>query len=294
MRVTTGAKINLYLKVESARADGYHEVDTVYHSVDLVDAMWVGANPAFRTEVSMEAAAGSNADLPSPDDNLAHRAVELLRRETGKQDGVSIEILKRIPIAAGLAGGSGNAAGVLLSLDGQWDLGLTPAEIQRIGSALGSDVPYCLQGGTVRARGRGEELETLTPFSAWFVLAIASQGLSTASVYEAWDEHPVSDQGSAQPMIDALAEGDVSTVASLLHNDLEAAVFDMRPELEDGKRALTNAGALGALVSGSGPTLFGICASRGAAMDVAAGLEGRFDRIEVTRSARRCVELDVG
>lgn len=294
MRVTTGAKINLYLKVDKARADGFHEVDTVYHSVDLVDEMWVGSHPAPTTEVSMEAAADLNADLPSPDDNLAHRAVELLRSETGRQDGVSIEIHKRIPIAAGLAGGSGNAAGVLLALDRQWELDLAPAEIQRIGSALGSDVPYCLRGGTVRARGRGEELEPLPPFSAWFVLAIANEGLSTASVYEAWDQGPISGPGAVQPMIDAIADGDVAVVASLLHNDLEAGVFDMRPELEDGKRALTNAGALGALVSGSGPTLFGLCASRAAAMDVAAGLEGRFDRIEVTRSARRCVELDAG
>ncbi|HZJ49894.1 MAG TPA: 4-(cytidine 5'-diphospho)-2-C-methyl-D-erythritol kinase, partial [Actinomycetota bacterium] len=170
-----------------------------------------------------------------------------------------------------------------------WAAGLSEAELGRLGAELGSDVPYCLVGGAALATGRGEVVRKVeAPQSLWFVLGMSSQPLSTAAVYRAWS--PGAPAYEPEPPLEALAAGDLARLSGLLHNDLEPVAFELRPELTRAKAALLDAGALGASLSGSGPTLFALAKSREHAHEVAAGVKGVFERVAVVSSRPICVE----
>lgn len=290
MRLLAGSKINLLLKVMPV--DGaFHPIQTIFHPVGLDDEMTVSARTDAVTEVVMAEVGRHSASLPPPDRNLVTRAIDLLRAVTGRTEGVAVSIAKRIPIAAGLAGGSSDAAATLVALRRLWELDLDEEALARVASSLGSDVPYCLTGGTCIGTGRGESLERLSDLRAWFVLGISHNGLSTAQVYRAWDRSGRTGGPDVADVAAAVETGDLPLVGSLLHNDLEPLVLEMRPELGPAKEALIAAGALGALVSGSGPTLFGLCDSRPAAEAVARAVSGVFERVEVASSKARLVEI---
>lgn len=266
MQIAAFAKINLGLAVLGCRADGYHEVDMVMQAVSLGDVLTL--EPAENISVEV-----SRPDLPGGPDNLAYRAAALLQKVTGQRRGVRIYIEKNIPLAAGLAGGSADAAAVLRGLNRLWNLGLSVRELMELGAALGSDVPFCLLGGTARARGRGEVVEPLPSLAGrGVVLVKPAFGVSTPRVYRLHDQLPPRPPGELGPLLAALERGDWAGLCAALVNDLERATLTLHPELAAIKQALREAGALGVLMSGSGPTVFGLCADEQAARQVAAGL----------------------
>ncbi|MDQ3940448.1 MAG: 4-(cytidine 5'-diphospho)-2-C-methyl-D-erythritol kinase, partial [Actinomycetota bacterium] len=286
VRLRTNAKVNLFLRVRGRRPDGYHELESVFHGIALADDVEVRATAGHDVEVDLRLADDVIGEVPAPHENLATIAAGRLSARAGTKRGAAIAILKRIPLAAGLGGGSGNAAGVLVALNELWQVGLGSDELKQVAGEVGSDVPYCIEGGTALATARGEHLTALpSPASMWFVLGISNHPLYTREVYAAWDDlEPPEEVGSAA-MIFALGAGDPGEVAALLHNDLEPAAFGLRPELQAKKDAMVAAGALGAALAGSGPTVYGIATDRAHGESIATRIAGDFDRVVVVPSS---------
>jgi 4-diphosphocytidyl-2-C-methyl-D-erythritol kinase len=257
------AKINLQLAVGPPRANGYHDVVTVYHAVSLFDEVTVA--PADRDTVEVT---GEGADrVPADGANLAARAADALVRAVGPgvkdSPGLAIRISKRIPVAAGLAGGSADAAATLVACNELWRTGLSQAELCELAAGIGSDVAFGLVGGTAIGVGRGERVTpALVAGTYHWVLAFATGGLSTAQVYAACDRlrGGSGHQGQAGPagldnrLMVALRSGKPGEVAPLLTNDLQLAAISLRPELRRTLAAGAEHGALAGIVSGSGPT----------------------------------------
>ncbi|MBN2311891.1 MAG: 4-(cytidine 5'-diphospho)-2-C-methyl-D-erythritol kinase [Candidatus Hydrogenedentes bacterium] len=267
------AKINLYLEVLNRRRDGFHNIETLFQSVGLADRLTFQPRPAG---LSMTC---STDALECGPGNLVHRAATLLQQYTGCTQGVHVHLDKRIPIAAGLAGGSGNAAATLAALNALWGLGLPAARLRALGLALGSDVPYCIEGGTVAATGRGERLHRLEPLpETWFVLvhppiAVTAREVYTSPVLERSGERPFAGRtASFRRALRALRAGDWPR---LVFNRMERPVFALHPELAAIPQRLVDAGCCAAAMSGSGPTCFGVCTSRAGA-DRAAGAVGEY------------------
>jgi 4-diphosphocytidyl-2-C-methyl-D-erythritol kinase len=290
--VRVPAKVNLQLAVGPVRADGYHDVATVYHAVALFDEVTVA--PAERNSVAIT---GEGADsVPTDGGNLAARAAVALARAIGLDSrdppGLAIQITKRIPVAAGLAGGSADAAATLVACNELWETGLSQKELSELASGIGSDVAFGLLGGTAIGIGRGEQVTpVLTSGTFHWVLAFANGGLSTADVYAACDRMRVSREsrkakerkvGTAsvpEPALDnaliaALRSGDPAKLGPLLSNDLQSAAISLRPGLRRALTAGRELGALGAMVSGSGPTCAFLAKSRRHARDLTAALAG--------------------
>jgi 4-diphosphocytidyl-2-C-methyl-D-erythritol kinase len=290
-RIRTNAKVNLFLRVLGKRSDGYHEVETILQVIRLSDEIEFTPTDSGRVEIEMQWLDGGAGELPRESDNLITRATQRLVQEGATEDGLRVVVKKRIPIGAGLGGGSGNAAGALVVLSEKWGLGLERDRLVEIAADVGSDVPYCIEGGTALATARGEKLTPLpSPERLWFVLGITDEPMLTRDVYEAWDGLLSAEEVSSAVMTMALGAGDAEEVASLLHNDLEPAVFKLKPELEKKKELLVEAGALGACVSGSGPTTYGLARDERHAEAIAAGVEHVFDRVLVTSSQADCIE----
>lgn len=275
VRVRVPAKINLALKVGPPRADGYHPLATVYHAVSLFDevhAAW--ANPdEFEVAVTGEGA----SLVPLDDSNLAVQAARLLARTHGPHDslGVSLTIKKAIPVAGGLAGGSSNGAAALLACAMLWDIDIAPEAMRALAAELGSDVPFALLGGTAVGSGRGEDVvPALARGSFHWVLAFGHHGLSTPAVYRRFDElHPDATQPEIPPeLMNALRTGDPRQLGAALDNDLQDAALDLQPRLRQVLEAGLEYGALGAVVSGSGPTCVFLVDGESAAVDLSIAL----------------------
>ena len=276
--VRVPGKVNLYLEVGDRRPDGYHELSTVFHAVSLLDEVTVTTADVLSLEMSGEGA----ESLPTDERNLAWRAAELMAEHVGRAPDVAIAIEKTIPVAGGMAGGSADAAAVLVAMNELWELGVPRRDLHALAAQLGSDVPFALHGGTALGTGRGEELATvLTRNTFHWVLAFADGGLSTARVFgeidrlrDAQDRSLPARLESAEPVLAALATGDPAALAPLLGNDLQPAALTLDPGLRRTLRAGVEAGALAGVVSGSGPTCAFLCASAGAAVDVGTELAG--------------------
>jgi 4-diphosphocytidyl-2-C-methyl-D-erythritol kinase len=292
MRVRAHAKVNLWLRVLGRRPDGYHQIETVFHGIDLADDIEVTTTEGDSTVVEMSLTAGIKGDVPAPEANLAHLAAERLARRAGTARGARIRITKGIPLGAGLGGGSADAAGVLVALNELWETGLRNADLRALGGDIGSDVPFLLNGGTAMGSGRGETLSPIPAEGAlWFVLGISVGALSTGDVYGRWSHTGAAVQTRASDMIEAIQSGDAERVAALLHNDLATPARDLRPELHDAVPVMVDAGALGACISGSGPTVFGIARDEVHARHIATALAGRYDAVRIARSAPRSIEI---
>jgi 4-diphosphocytidyl-2-C-methyl-D-erythritol kinase len=289
--VRSNAKLNLFLRVLGRLPSGFHEIESIFHTVAFGDNIDVvaSAEPGVRVDMSFDD--DTQADLPRHDDNLAFIAATRLLERVSPSGGVEITIRKRIPIGAGLGGGSGNAAAVLVAVNELLDAGVDRATLATIGQDVGSDVPYCLLGGTALVTGRGEKLTALpSPESMFFVIGLSSEPLLTRSVYAKWDEVGSDEGTSSAEMTMALSSDGPTAIAELFHNDLETAAFALRPELRSKKEAMIDAEALGAGMTGSGPTIFGVATSEQHAKEIAARVEGSFDRVVVSGSAVACVE----
>ncbi len=291
VRIKTHAKLNLFLRVLGLRSDGYHEVETILHGIEMGDEIDVALTDTGKVEIEMILADSVSDLLPPSEQNTVWHAAQHLIDHGARNEGVAIRIVKRIPIGAGLGGGSGNAAGVLVALNELWRTELNRDGLLDVAGRVGSDVPYCISGGTALATARGESLTPLpSPETMWFVLGISHSPLLTRDVYAAWEPDPdVEPVGSAEMTL-ALGGGDVAEVASLLYNDLERPALSLRPELAAAKQALLDAGALGASLSGSGPTLFGIASDEEHAQRIAAAVQDAFDKVVVTSSRPECIE----
>lgn len=265
MTVHAPAKINLALRVGSPRPDGFHPLNTVFCALDLHDEILL--DEAQELELEMV-----GCDLAVDDSNLGLRAARALQDYTGTSFGSRITIDKKIPVAGGMAGGSANAAGVLVGLNELWELGLGAEQLHEIGAQLGSDVPFSLLGGLAIGTSRGEDLVTLRPgfFQSW-VLILDGEGLSTPAVFGEYDrlnpeEH---EPASVDELVTALQGGSVSDVAGLLLNDLAEPAFQLRPDVREVFDSVAGRGTA-AVLSGSGPTIALLCESDKVA-DVVAG-----------------------
>jgi 4-diphosphocytidyl-2-C-methyl-D-erythritol kinase len=273
--VRVPAKVNLHLSVGETRDDGFHELVTVFHAVSLYDE--VTATPA--RDLSLGVTGEGAGALPTGEDNLVWRAAVLLAERAGVQPAVRLDVAKGIPVAGGLAGGSADAAATLVACDALWGTGMERADLLEIAADLGSDVAFSLTGGTALGTGRGERLTPVLAAGRWhWVLAVAGDGLPTPSVYGELDRlreagSPPS-VGEPDRLINALRSHDPAQLGALLANDLQAAAISLRPDLRRTLRNGLDLGALGAVVSGSGPTCAFLARSREAAVRLAASLAG--------------------
>jgi 4-diphosphocytidyl-2-C-methyl-D-erythritol kinase len=287
--VRVPAKLNLQLAVGPPRGDGYHDLVTVFHAVSLFDEVTVV--PADQDGIAVT---GEGADrVPADHNNLALRAVAALRAAVGPaaagpaaaepavtgRAGIHVTIAKRIPVAAGLAGGSADAAAALVGCNELWGTGLSQAQLAEIAAGVGSDVAFALLGGTAVGRGRGERLTpALAPATPYhWVLAFADGQLSTPEVYATMDRLRAAEV--AEPALDAalmsaLRSGEARLLGRALSNDLQQAALALFPALRKTLAAGLELGALGALVAGSGPTCVFLAASANRALDLAVSLSG--------------------
>ena len=273
--VRAPGKVNLYLGVGDRREDGYHELTTVFHAVSLADDITVRPADVLSLQVHGEGA----DEVPTDARNLAWQAAELMAEHVGRAPDVEITIDKSIPVAGGMAGGSADAAAVLVGINALWELGVPRRDLHAIAARLGSDVPFALHGGTALGTGRGEELATVLARNTFhWVLAFGAGGLSTAAVYAEIDRLRTAGEppqlADPEPLLTALSSGDPHELAPLLGNDLQPASLSLEPNLRRTLRAGTEAGALAGIVSGSGPTCAFLCASAEAAVQVSAELAG--------------------
>ncbi len=278
------AKVNVHLAVGPLRADGFHELRTVYLAVSLFDTVTVRPGSGLSITVTGEGAgAASGADLvPTDRRNLVWRAAELLADSAGVPADAAIDIAKAIPAAAGLAGGSADAAAALVALDALWGTRAGLEDLLQLAARLGSDVPFSLVGGVALGAGRGEKLSpVLARTRSHWVLGIAGEGLSTPAVYGELDRLraagrvPGGEELAAEgPVIAALRSGPAAALAAALVNDLQAPALALRPELGRALRAAVDAGAAGVLVSGSGPTVAALAEDEQDAVRLAAELAG--------------------
>jgi 4-diphosphocytidyl-2-C-methyl-D-erythritol kinase len=268
--------------VGERKDDGFHELVSVMHAVGLWDDLEVSlADEGLGLEVEGEG-------LPPDESNLVLVAARELARRSRDLPGARFRLRKGIPVSAGLGGGSADGAAALLALDRLWKLQLPARNLHTMAIEVGSDVPFCLGGGSRVGSGRGERLrEAPTRGTLWWVVAIDVEGLDTAAVYQRFDE-----LGPARPLGDrwpseleaALAAGDLGGIGAALSNDLEPAAFDLLPTLKSGKERLLEAGAVGAVMSGSGPTLLGLARDEEHAGRIARAVRSGFARVELARS----------
>jgi 4-diphosphocytidyl-2-C-methyl-D-erythritol kinase len=255
--VEANAKINLTLDILGVRSDGYHEVEMVMQSVGLFDTIRLEKQPEG---ISLRLDA---AELPADETNLAWKAARIFLDVYKIQSGVSIAVEKRIPIAAGLAGGSTDAAGVLIGMNRLFETRLSANALCELGQKIGSDVPFCIEGGTMLATGRGEILRRLPDLPAVSViLAKPPVSVSTAWAYKTFDRIGSAHHPDTKAMLAALSEKNQEKVAHGLVNVLEEVTIREHPIIATYKRILTDNGALASLMSGSGPTVFGLAESR--------------------------------
>ena len=274
--VRVPAKVNLQLGVGPKRPDGYHELATVFHAVSLFDdvrARQVEVGAGVTLSISGEGA----GELPLDETNLAWRAALLLAEHAGVSADVELHLHKGIPGAGGMAGGSADAAGALVACDSLWQLGLPREELMVLAARLGSDVPFALHGGTAIGTGRGEQLLSALSRGVFeWVFAFAEKGLSTPDVYAECDRlrgaKVITDPVVSPAMMQALRAGDAFALGATLQNDLQAAAISLRPVLSQVLEVGEGYGALGAVVSGSGPTCAFLVADEEQALDIAVSL----------------------
>lgn len=265
VHVRAPGKLNLFFEVGGVQPDGYHDVASAYQAVSLYEDVW--AEPARGFTVSVEGSVDISG-VPADDRNLALRAARLLAQRTGYEGGVHLDIHKFVPVAGGMGGGSADAAAALVACDALWGTDVGTAELHRLATRLGADVPFALMGGTAIGTGRGDQLHAALAKGRFdWVVIPSDDGLSTPDVYAhldtlraeqgaAWDISGHGRMPDVEPgILQALRAGDPVALAEHVRNDLQAAALSLRPELRDALDLGERSGALAGLVSGSGPTL---------------------------------------
>jgi 4-diphosphocytidyl-2-C-methyl-D-erythritol kinase len=283
------AKVNVFLRVLGVRDDGYHELESLVLPLDLADTVAVGRADRIQVEFAGDPGLADAVDAGGGE-NLGLVAALALAESCGEGHGARIEIVKRIPVAAGLGGGSADAAAVLQALNDLWGCGLDPEQLLGIGERVGSDVPALLVGGPVLMRGRGERVERVEVAPTWWVVRPFDFPTRSPDAFRWWDEDGAVTGPEPAGLLDTAALGDVEALGAALANDLEAPVCARHPEIASVRDALVAAGALGAVMSGSGPTVVALARDRAHAAELAPTQPGAI----VASGVSRVVEADLG
>ena len=270
--VRVPGKINLQLSVGPLQRDGYHELATVFQSVSLFDEITVS-----EIDKGIEITTDSKSNIPLDKENLAYKAAEIMKKKFDIETGLAIKIKKEIPIAGGMAGGSADAGGTIVAIDSLFSLGLKRDEMERIGSELGADVPFTIAGGTAIGTGRGDQIAPVLSRGSYnWVLALSSSGLSTPSVYKECDRLreglDISKPFVSDSLLQALSHGDAKALGKALTNDLQPAACSLKPALRLILDVGLDYGALGGIVSGSGPTVAFLAENEDHALDLVVAL----------------------
>lgn len=272
------AKINLSLDVLSKRSDGYHNIEMIMTTIDLADRIILNELAEDRVEISLE-----SRYVPSDERNLAYQAASLFKQTYEIHKGVHITIEKNIPVSAGLAGGSADAAAVLKGLNRLWSMQISEEELLKLGAALGTDVPFCICGQTAIVKGRGEIVEPLpSPPPCWVVLAKPDIGVSSRTIFQQIVMGDIVHPQTAK-VIKALKENNFEKLCQSLGNALEPLTIKQHPEVEQIKHVLKQAGATAALMSGSGPTVYGLVEHERKARKIYNGMRGFCEEVYYVR-----------
>ena len=278
------AKINLSIDVLGKRQDGYHLVEMIMQTIDLYDLIEI--NEKDNDQITIKSPLDCN--------NLVYKAANLIKKTFNINKGVEIHIKKNIPVAAGMAGGSSNAAAVLVGLNKLWNLNLSNQQLEKIGLKLGADVPFCINGGAVLASGIGEELTPIKGLTKDVCILVCKPDLfvSTKEVYECIDSKDIDKRPNNKFLIECLKNEDTRQLAENMFNVLEGVTMDKHPVIQQIKDIMTNNRALGAMMSGSGPTVFGLYENREDAVKCKAILEKQFKQTFVVACEEKGVEVN--
>lgn len=289
------AKINAYLNIESRREDGYHNIVSVMQSISLCDLVTVDFQPAPQSSIALSIS--GNIDLPTDCRNLAWRAAESFLQRTHLTGDVQIMIQKHIPIAAGLAGGSADAAAVLRALNQLCGEPFSVSELCEIGLALGADVPFCIRGGTMLSTGVGEKLERIAKMpDCTLVVAVGEEGISTPQAYKALDEKydffkgPQRDNTALKELLDLWQNDDLAASCSYFYNIFEDAIAEQNGDVKVIGRILREAGAIRAIMSGSGPSVFGVFETPSYAENACSILQNAGYKAFVCHPVEQCID----
>lgn len=281
IKINSYSKINLALNILDKRKDGYHEVETIIQSINLADKVIITEE---REGIKIKC---NHPQVPVDSQSLAYKSAEKMLKKYGIERGVKIEIDKKIPLASGMAGGSANSATILVGINKLFSLNLSNEVLREIGEELGTDVPFCIQNGTALAYQRGEKITLLPPINPplWIVVINPGFKISTQWAYNNLDLEKVKGRkDNTKAMLTVLKEGKSQEIAKNLFNSFEELVIKKFPEIEKVKDRLINEGALGALMSGSGPTVFGIAQNKKEALQIYEKLKLEYKSIWVVQT----------
>jgi 4-diphosphocytidyl-2-C-methyl-D-erythritol kinase len=289
VHVKAPGKVNVFMRVGEVQPDGYHDVATAYQAVALFEEVRAERDDELSLTFSGPI---DSSSLPTDRRNIAIKAAHLLQARSGYRGGAKLSIVKRVPIAGGMGGGSADAAATLVALDALWGLGISRDDLMDLGAELGADVPFALLGGTAIGTGRGDKLSpALAKGSFQWLFALADEGMSTPEVYAALDEHRTRHAADIRPtpsptvdadVLQALRAGDPQMLAEALHNDLQAAALHMRPALAEVLELGERNGALAGIISGSGPSIAFLAADLDSALSLQIALSAA--RLTVLRA----------
>ncbi|MBN8048832.1 MULTISPECIES: 4-(cytidine 5'-diphospho)-2-C-methyl-D-erythritol kinase [Paraclostridium] len=282
------AKVNLSIDVLGKREDGYHLVEMIMQTIDLYDKLKI-------TEIEENSILikSNSLDIPLNEDNIMYKAVNLLRDQFNIEKGIEISIEKNIPVAAGMAGGSSNAAAVLVGLNKLWNLGLSESELKDIGLKLGADVPFCITGGSALAEGIGEELTNIKGLPEDLNILVCKPNIfvSTKEVYQSLNMDKVKRRPKNKELIDALQKEDVKFISENMVNVLEEVTSLKYSEIGQIEDIMIKNKALGSMMSGSGPTVFGLFDNKDCAIKAKKDLQAKYNQVYLVKSSNKGVEI---
>lgn len=283
------AKINLSIDVLGKREDGYHLVEMIMQTIDLYDIINITENDIDEININ-----SNSLDIPLNKNNIVYKAAEVLKERFNIKSGLNIFIQKNIPVAAGMAGGSCNAAAVLVGLNKLWNLKLSEKQLQEIGLALGADVPFCISGNAALAQGIGEELTYIKglPKDTSILICKPNLFVSTKDVYQGLDLDNIKDRPDNKLLIKCLEEGNIKVLSENMVNVLETVTSKMHEEILDIEKVMLDNNALGSMMSGSGPTVFGLFEKEEDAIKGKEKLLKKYNQVYVVRSSERGVEIN--
>lgn len=289
IKLKSRAKINLSIDVLGKRQDGYHLVEMIMQTIDLYDLIEISEREDNQIIIK-----STSNEIPLDCNNLVYKAADLIRNTFDINKGVEIYIKKNIPVAAGMAGGSSNAAAILVGLNKIWNLNLSDQKLEEIGLKLGADVPFCINGGAVLASGIGEELTPIKGLSKDVCILVCKPDLfvSTKEIYECIDSKHIEKRPNNQFLIDCLKNEDTRQLAENMFNVLEEVTVDKHPVIQQIEDIMTKNKALGAMMSGSGPTVFGLYEDREEALKCKSILEKQFKQTFVVACEEKGVEVN--
>lgn len=282
------AKVNLSIDVLGKREDGYHLVEMIMQTIDLYDKLKI-------TEIEENSILikSNSLDIPLNEDNIMYKAVKLLKNQFNIEKGIEISIEKNIPVAAGMAGGSSNAAAVLVGLNKLWNLGLSENELKDIGLKLGADVPFCITGGSALAEGIGEELTNIKGLPEDLNILVCKPNIfvSTKEVYQSLNMDKVKRRPQNKELIDALQKEDVKFISENMVNVLEEVTSLKYSEIGQIEDIMIKNKALGSMMSGSGPTVFGLFDNKDCAIKAKEDLQAKYNQVYLVKSSNKGVEI---